>query len=363
MIDTIKFFVSIPDVQVLNRIRSISEQIKREDLKTGKIRFVFHTTEIKVGSYNKSINVKITDNLYNQGLYIELSIPKYAKGNNIEMLLPRELPTIIEKLAQETTTQLATQLPHFSTWEIFRLDLCYNWIFKNQQETETVMGFLQRIDYPRKKKILYPTSVMFLGSAYLIRFYLKYPEYLAHDYKDLSDEDKASYRTYELLSYAERIVRFEVEFKKKYLKGIFGYDKVFIEHLQDDEKIEELLKYYLNDKVFKYVTLKNTTDIKVEELLYSNFTKIKATRLYQFYNDFYLGNGAIKSRILGGGLNRSTIWRYKTDLKSVGIGFDVVNTSGISLLEQLVIPSKNSKFDLIVFPENSPSGGLNEKVV
>ena len=126
MIDTIKFFVSIPDVQALNRIRSISEQIKREDLKTGKIRFVFHTAEIKVGSYNKSINVKITDNLYNQGLYIELSIPKYAKGNNIEMLLPRELPTIIEKLAQETTTQLATQLPHFSTWEIFRLDLCYN---------------------------------------------------------------------------------------------------------------------------------------------------------------------------------------------------------------------------------------------
>lgn len=351
MIDTIKFFVSIPDIQVLNRIKSISEQIKREDLKTGKIRFVFHTTEIKVGSYNKSINIRITDNLYRQGLFIELSIPKYAKGNNIEMLLPRELPTIIEKLAQDTTTQLATPLPHFSTWEIFRLDLCYNWIFKNQQETETVMGFLQRIDYPRKKKTIYPTSVTFLGTAYLIRFYLKYPEYLAHDYKDLSDEDKASNKISNLLFYANRIVRFEVEFKKKYLQEVFGYKKVFLEHVANDENIEEVLSSYLNDKVFKYVTLKNTAEIKVEELLYSNFTKTKATRLYQFYNDFYLGNGAIKRRMLGGGLDRSTIWRYKTDLKSIGIGFDVVSASGVSLLEQLVIPSPNSKFDLTDSPE------------
>jgi II/X family phage/plasmid replication protein len=346
MIDTIKFFVSIPDVQVLNGIRSVSEQIKREDLKTGKLKYVFHTTEIKVGSYSKSINIKITDNLYNQGLFIELSIPKYAKGNNIEMLQPRELPQIIEKLAQDITTQLATPLPHFSTWEIFRLDICYNWIFKTKQETETVMGFLQRIDYPRKKKTIYPTSVTFLGTAYLIRFYLKYPEYLAHDYKDLSGEETLGHKTFNLLSYAARIVRFEVEFKKKYLQGIFGYNKVFLEHVADDEKIVELLNYYLNEKVFKYVTLKNTTEIKVEELLYSNFQRIKATRLYQFYNDYYLGNGAIKNRMLAGGLNRSTIWRYKTDLKSVGIGFDVVSTTGVSLLEQLVIPSLNSKFDL-----------------
>ncbi len=363
MIDTIKFFVSIDDVQILNEIKSVSEQTKREDLKTGKLRYVFHTAEIKVGSYDKSINIRITDNLYNQGLYIELSIPKYAKGNNIEMLLPSELPAIIEKLAQDITTQLATQLPHFSTWQIFRLDLCYNWIFKSLEETKIVISFLQRIDYPRKRKIPYPTSVTFLGSAYLIRFYLKYPEFLAHDYKDYNEEDKVSTRTFELLSYAERIVRFEVEFKKKYVNELFGYDKVFLEHIVDDEKIEEILKYYLTDKVFKYITIKNTTELQVEELLYGNFSKVKATRLYQFYNDFYFGNGAIKSKMLSGGLNRSTIWRYKTDLKSVGIGFELVNISGTSLLEQLVIPSTNSKFDLVGSPENSPLESLNEKVV
>lgn len=347
MIDTIKFFVSIDDDDVLNKIRSTSRQLENKDLKTGLIKFVFHTSEIKVGSYDKLINVRIVDNLYYKGLYIEFSIPKYAKGNNIEMVLPSELPTILEKFQHETNTQLNIALPHFSTWQIFRIDLCYNWIFKTKEETETVIEFFKRLECSRKKKVPYPTSVTFLGSAYLIRFYLKYPEFLAHDYKDLKGDDKTSDRTLGLLLWAEKIVRFEIEFKKKYLEGVFGYKKVLVEHVRDNEQIEEILRYYLNDKVLKYVTLKNTTEIQVEELLYNKFSKIKATRLYQFYRDFYLGDGVVKNRILSGGLNRVTIWRYKTDLTSVGIGFDLVNSSGVSLFEQLVIPSTNSKFDLV----------------
>jgi II/X family phage/plasmid replication protein len=363
MIDTIKFFVSIEDDETLNRIRSTSEQTKRENLKTEEVKYVYHTAEIKVGSYDKSINVRIVDNIQYKGLYIEFSVPKYAKGNNIEMLLPSELPKVLEKFQQETNAQLDINLPHFSAWEIFRIDLCYNWIFQNKEETETVIEFFKRLDYPHKKKVPYPTSVTFLGSAYLIRFYLKYPEYLAHDYKDLSEDDKISDRTLTLLGWASRIVRFEVEFKKQYVKEIFGYKKVFVEHVQDDENIEEILRYYLNDKVLKYITLKNTTELQVEELLYSNFSKSKATRLYQFYRDFYLGNGAVKSRMLAGGLNRSTINRYKRDLKRVGIGFDVVNTFGVSLLEQCVIPSENSRFDLVDILEREPENEGGQELV
>lgn len=347
MIDTIKFFVPIVDIQVLENIKSKSEQTKREDLKTGLTKFVFHASEIRVGSYSKVINVRIVENKYRIGLYIEFSIPKYAKGNNIEMVLPSELPTILEKFQQETDTQLNTTLPHFSTWQIFRIDLCYNWIFKNKEETETVIEFLKRLDCSRKKKVPYPTSVTFLGSTYLIKFYLKYPEFFKHDYKDIKDEDRTSDRTLELLEWANKIVRFEVELKKNYLEDVFGYKEVFIKHVQDDEQIEEILRYYLKDKVFKYITLKKTTELEVEEKIYNNFLKIKATRLYQFYRDYYLGDGAVKSRMLAGGLNRSTIWRYKTDLKSVGVGFNVVDKLDNSLLEQLVIPSPNSKFDLI----------------
>lgn len=364
MIDTIKFLVPIDDEQVLNRIKSTSKQFESKDLKTGEVKFVFHTSEIKVGSYNKSINVRMVDNLYHKGVYIEFSIPKYAKGNNVEMIFPSELPAILEKFQQQANTQLDTTLPHFSTWQIFRIDLCYNWIFKTKAETETIMGFLQRLDYPRKEKETHNiTGVTFKGSAYRVKFYLKGPEFKVHDFKELNEEEKTSDKTLGLLEWADKVVRFEVEFKKNFLKGIFGYNKVFVEHVIDDEQIEEILRYYLKDKVFKYVTLKNTTEIQVEELLYNNFKITYATKLYQFYRDFYLGDGAVKSRMLSGGLNRTTIWRYKTDLKKVGIGFDIVNSSGVSLIEQLVIPSGNSKFDLVGFPENVSWRSSERKVV
>lgn len=363
MIDTIKFFVPIEDVQLLNRIKSTSEQIERKNLKTGEIKFIFHTTEIKVGSHNKAINIRIVDDIYHKGLYIEFSIPKYAKGNNIEMVLPSELPAILEKFQQETNTQLATTLPHFSTWQIFRIDLCYNWIFTTKEEAENVMGFLQRIDYPRKKKGTYDTSVMHVGSAYTIKFYLKGSEFKAHDLKD--KEFLATHtpeRIFELSEWANRIVRYEIEFRRKYLEEVFGCKSVYLADICDDEKIQEILSYYLKDKTLKYVTLKNTTEAQVEEILYSNFTKIKATRLFQFFRDYFLEAGAVKSRMVSGGLNRSTIYRYKRDLKRVGVGFDLMDTTGASLLEQLVIPSGNSKFELVGFPENVSWRSDNGKV-
>lgn len=364
MIDTIKFLVPIIDDLVFQTIKSNCLEKRGKDLKTGETKYTFYSSQVNLGSYNKSINIFIEDSIYHKGLFIELSIPKNAKGNNIEMLLPSELPPIIEKLAQEITTHLATQLPHFSTWQIFRLDLCYNWIFKTKEETETVMGFLQRLNYPHKKKDIYnSTGVTFNGTAYIVKFYLKGPEFLVHDFKKLSEEEKTSDRTLSLIEWAQRIVRFEVGFKKKYVGDVFGYKKVFLEHVIDDEKIEEILKYYLNDKVFKYVTLKNIQESQVEEILYSNFSKRKATSLYRFYNDYVLESGAIKKRIDQGGVNRSTVWRYLNDLKKVGIGFHLLETNGSSLLEQLVIPSPNSKFDLLGFPENSPLGSLNKKVV
>ena len=51
---------------------------------------------------------------------------------------------------------------------------------------------------------------------------------------------------------------------------------------------------------------------------------------------------------LHGGLNRSTIYRYKMDLKEVGIGFTLDDLPrNKNILEQLVIPSDNAKFDLL----------------
>lgn len=363
MIDTIKFLVPIDDVLFLESLKTVFIENKKEDLNTKEIKYAYYSSEVYVGSHSKKIIIRLEEKFYT-GLSIEFSIPKYAKGNNIEMIWPRELPAILNTLYTELCFHLGVVLPDVATWSIHRLDLCYNWIFTTKEEAENVMGFLQRIDYPRKKKGTYDTSVMHIGSAYTLKFYLKGSEFKAHDLKD--KEFLATHtpeRIFELSEWANRILRYEIEFRRKYLEDVFGCKPVYLADICDDEKIQEILSFYLKDKTLKYVTLKNTTEAQVEEILYSNFTKIKATRLFQFFRDYFLEAGAVKSRMVSGGLNRSTIYRYKRDLKRAGVGFDLMDATGASLLEQLVIPSGNSKFELVGFPENVSWRSDNGKVV
>lgn len=357
MIDTIKFLVPIDDMEVLGKLKAGFQQTKREDLKTGIIKFEFYSSEIEVGSHNKKIIVRVSDTVPT-GLFLEFSVPKYAKGNNVEMIHPQDLKEIISKLYEEICTHVEYPLPHFSLWPIYRLDVCYNWLFKDLTEATTVMSFIQRIDYPRKQKYIYVTSVMYKGSAYTIKFYLKGPEFRKHSFKEIEIN-----RALELQEWANKIVRFEISLKKKFVEELLGHSPVLLEHLTDDSVVQEILTYYLKDRVFRYITTRNTTEAQLEEILYANFTKTKATRLYQFYNDYFLQDGAIKKRINAGGIHRATVYRYKKDLKKLGIGFDLPSPSGNSLLEQLVIPSENSKFELVGFPEGSSLDRWNSKMV
>lgn len=361
MIDTIKLFVPIHDLAEVNKIRRNSIQIKKEDLKTGLVEFAIHTSKVEVGSYNRTINIKVTDNKFTRGIFIELSIPKYAKGNNVEMILPSELPTILEKLAKQVTTHLDTTLPHFSTWQIFRLDVCYNWIFSSFEEAKSVMDFLRQIDFPRKKKSTYDTSIMYVGGQYTAKFYLKGPEFKKHDFNDLKkfNYDWAS----ELQEWAYKILRFEVGLKKEYLEDYLHRTKVLVEHVTDNEKIEETLSFFLKEKFFHYVTTNNTTEAQIKEILYSHFTRKRATTLFQFHKEYYQENSTVRNMMLAGGINPSTIWRYKVDLKKVGIGFDLPDLKGVSLLERLVIPSESSRFDLVDAPKKKVEGGDNQEVV
>ena len=304
--------------------------------KQKNIHYELYASNIELGLHKRNVTIRISDKFI-FGIFIEFSVAKYQRGNNVEMVLPSDLNTILETLQKEISKYIEYELPNFNRWIIYRLDVCYNWIFQNLEEAELVMSFIQRIDYPRKKKSTYDTSVMYVGSAFTIKFYLKGAEFKKNDFKVISEVN--SLRALELQYWANKIVRYEIGFKKKYLEELFGYKNLSVEHLLDIYKIEEILSYYLKDRVLKYVSVKNTTEAQVEEIIFNNFTKIKATRLLQFYRDFFLEDGAIKNRMLAGGLNRSTIYRYKIDLKKIGVGFNLPNNVGSSLLEQLTVPS------------------------
>lgn len=340
MIDTIKFFISIEDESILTKIKSNFKRLRKDDLKTGEIEFEIYNGDLEMGTYHRKIAIKPTNNPL--GLFIEFSVPKYWKGNNVEMIHAYELPKIMDQFYTEVCDRIDYTLAHYSTWVIYRLDICYNWILENEDEVKYAIGFLKRLDVARKNKITYPTTAMFGGSACIIKFYAKGAEFVKHDLKKISFIE-----AYPLRLLAEKILRFEIGLKRIYLGKQLGKKVAYLADIINDDLILKMLNFYLKDTVFKYINIESMTNETIKQILFNNCGKGKAMRLYQFYKDFYF-NEEIKNMMMSGGIDRSTIYRYKTELKKLGIGISsdtLPQTTNI--LKQLIIPSPTSKFNLL----------------
>jgi II/X family phage/plasmid replication protein len=349
MIDTIKLLVPISDPSIIRRIEGSLERFRKEDLKTGKVHFEFHSANIKLGSYERNVSIKST--IVPSGLFVECSFPKYAKGNNVEMVYPHELPSIAESIYTELCAYINYLLIPVSLWQVYRLDICYNWTLATADDALHAIDFIKRVDYPRKKKHLWDTSVMHQGSAYVVKFYGKGAEFKKRGFKEIAEKDWE--RAHRLQEWANRVVRFEVGMKHRYLVGYFKRKKLYLSDISDDAIIQDILKHFLH-KVFFYVTPTTTTMDEVRTILYSQFSAPKAFRLYQFYKGYYYDD-EMKEMYLRGGMNRSTIYRYRKTLQKLGIGFVLPETtSSGGILEQLVIPSPSVRFTLNNSPDTMP---------
>ena len=253
MIDTIKILIPISDRKFLEKIKVNLIHTSRKDLVTGELKYEYFTGEIKAGSYSKNINFKLSEGLP-VGIFFEFSVPKYKLGNNVEMIKASELPEALEMFRKELCEKVKDELPPLSEWIVYRLDLCYNWTFESKEKCQSLMDFIQRIDFPRKTPIRFGNSLMYKGSAYTVKFYLKGDEFLKHDFKELLFKDENN--THQLLDWAHKILRFEVEFRKTYLNSLFKLPKVSISDISNNEKIEEIQKLYL-EKVFCYINKEN----------------------------------------------------------------------------------------------------------
>ena len=339
MIDTVKLLIPIKDLDLLQKLEGNLTRFRKEDLKKGEVIFEFYSSSLELGTYHRKVMLKSTK--IPLGLFVECSFAKYDKGNNVEMIYPHDLLAIGDRLYAELCTRLAYELPPISTWPVYRLDVCYNWLLDSEDEAQHAMDFIQRIDYPRKKKHHWDTSVMYQGSAFSVKFYMKGAEFLKHDFKELKDDEAL-----ELQQWAKRILRYEVGLRRVYLSQHLGLKNVYLANVADDDVILDMLNHFLG-QVFFYINPKTTETAEVREILRQNFRKTKALRLFQFHQGFYF-NPEMKGMYLSGGLDRSTIYRYKKDLKRVGIGFSTGERKGI--LEKLIIPSPTARFEL---PESS----------
>lgn len=349
MIDTLKLLIPIQEIELVEKLEGNLTRFRKEDLKKGETIFEFHSSNVELGSYRRNVMIKSTRNPL--GIFIELSFAKYAKGNNVEMIHAHELPAVAEKLYTELCQHLDYALPPINTWPVYRLDVCYNWLLKNHDDAVYAMDFIQRIDYPRKKKHTWNTSVMYVGTEYTIKFYLKGDEFLKHDFKEIGNVNED--RAYELQQWAKRILRFEVGLRRTYLNQFLGLKDTFISDISDDAVILDTLNHYL-DRVFFYINPTSTSEAEVIDILRRNYSKTKAMNLFVFYKGYFFDQ-KIKGMYEGGGLDRSTIYRHKKALKALGIGHDLSAHDGKGILEQLVIPSLATLFDL-------PNLGANDSM-
>ncbi|MEI8174991.1 MAG: phage/plasmid replication protein [bacterium] len=344
MIDTLKILIPVDDRKFLEKLKVNLIRTSRKNLETGEMKYEYFTGEIKAGSYLKTISFKISEGMP-VGIFFEFSLPKYKYGNNVEMIWPSEVLVILESFRKELCEKIKEELPLLSEWIVYRLDLCYNWTFESKEKCQSLMNFIQRIDYPRKKVHRYETSVMYIGSAYTIKFYLKGDEFLKNSFKESLKVNEE--KTYKLLDWANKILRFEVEFRKNYLQSVFGKKKVKISDIADDQAIIAIEALYL-DKVFKYINKEKMKHEDVRQRINSYFKPAKAYRLYNFYKGYYFEQD--EKYHIEKGLNRSTIFNYKKDLKKIGVAFtENLTSNDFVAVEELIIPSKNAHFTLLAY--------------
>lgn len=350
MIDTVKFLIPA-DKATIVRIQTKCERTRREHLTTKEVTYEYYREAIKVGSHNHSIIINPKETF--GGIFVEFSVPKYVFGNNVEMIKPREVREHLEKFKSEMESHFDIKLSSLESWEIFRLDFCYNWTLQESTIARGAMDFIQKIDYPRKKKYLYDTSVMYKGSSYTIKFYLKGPEFLKNSRKEMEQKrgvDITSFYT----EWAFMTLRYEVELKKKHLQKIYKKEQIFFS-TETMETAEQVLRHYL-DKVFKFVPIDQFENENVRQLISRNFSPIKALRLYQFYKAYYCGDET-KLLYQQGGLDRSTIYRYRKDLYKIGVTFKRLSKElemfDMNILKTIQVPSFDAIYTLQDYMKNT----------
>lgn len=152
-------------------------------------------------------------------LVLEFSIPKFWYGHNIRLLHDFMIP--LRELRASLNRQFNLKrlpLPDPAEWTVMRLDPCYAYRFPNQKASQLYLDGLKHLSYPKKKPILYETSIVFPGQTYSLKFYLKHPEFRQHDMKALIKSGSALEWVNLLEDLARGVLRCEATLRSKYLQ-------------------------------------------------------------------------------------------------------------------------------------------------
>ncbi len=153
-------------------------------------------------------------------LTVELSLPKFHYGHNIYLLynFTDVIARLKELLEKQFSLKTRAKFVDIGQWQVWRVDCCYAWRAPDQQIAQQVLDSLKHLHYPRKRPIIYPTSIVFVGRTYSIKFYLKLPEFKAHDLKVLLKAKANLVWINHLEQKADGVLRYEATLRRQYLE-------------------------------------------------------------------------------------------------------------------------------------------------
>lgn len=224
MIDTIKLGISITRNQHRKLERLVADNADWQwvmfNAKAGELRFLRHKGLAKLDqqSFRREIFWDIPE-FYEEGntyLTLELSIPKYWYGHNIHLLY--DYIKALNELRKSLQKQLRLKLPKVDDWQVWRADICYAWRCPSQRISESILDSIKKLHFPRKRPHIYGDSIMFAGTTYSLKFYLKLPEFFAHDCKALLKSNARLDWVNHLEEKADGVLRCEATLRRKYLQ-------------------------------------------------------------------------------------------------------------------------------------------------
>ena len=309
MIDTIKFKVRVTKEQfdLLNKKCAVLEKTKQEETI-----FRFVTDNMKLGSYERNVHIQVNPDYT---VYLEFSVPKYLFGHNVFLLYPSQLEEALRRLHLELESYF-TSFPPYKQWVLYRLDICYAWRLKDQAAVHRVMTLLQSFAYPRKDPYKRGTSIMFIGPAYSVKFYQKFEEFKAHDYKELRHQHKIEEADKGLLL-SSGVLRFEASLKRPTIKQHFG-ETAGYKDACDERYLTKLLNFYLK-KYFRNLETQLMTTKEIHTRLIATFGKTRGIQLFQFYISYFTEK-AIHRKLLIDTYSRTQIDKNLKDIRKAQVG-------------------------------------------
>ena len=255
MLDTIKVGIAITE----NQYKKLVSQIAIEDKwqwimfnpKAGELRFLKQRglAQLDRESFRREIFWDVPEFYDEEGTYLtlEFSVPKYWYGHNIHLL--HDYVTALEELRKLLQKQFHLRLPKVDDWKVWRADICYAWRCPSERIAEAVLDSIKKMSFPRKRPHIYGSSIMFAGTTYSLKFYLKLPEFIAHDRKALLKADASLEWVNHLEQKAEGVLRCEATLRRKYLQRqnidtvkdltgtetFFNFDAELVENYPDIE--------------------------------------------------------------------------------------------------------------------------------